>query len=371
MRSILHVSTGPSYSGAESYALQTALAQKQHGDDAHIFTASNTALFREAQAAKLPAHTTWPTLDFDIVHLHSTQELKTYWWRLAAKRLVSRLRRPSASSQPLIILQPHIWIDHSKRDPLHAIPYSQVDLVLASSRPHLDTLKKHLPVPASRFALLPYGRDLAKIESELLDRTTARAALKLPADAIVIGTVGRIDAGKGTREFFAAAQALTTKDSSLHFIWIGPPTSDDPKAIQLHAELTESLRHSPTRHQLHMPGALAQSYKYLSAFDLHVLPTYKECFALSLLEAMAAGVPSLATQSGGSPEVIRENETGWLFEPRSTPALINTLERALQDSARWPQFAQNSKTLVRSHHDLSIVQSRLQQLMEAQLSGHN
>jgi len=278
------------------------------------------------------------------------------------------LRRSSVSSRPLVVLQPHIWIDHSKRDPLHAIPYAQVDLVLASSRPHLDTLKKHLPVRASRFALLPYGRDLAKIESELLDRAAARAALKLPADAIVIGTVGRIDAGKGTREFFAAAQALTALDSRLHFIWIGPPTSDDPKAIQLHAELTESLRHSPTRHQLHMPGAVAQSYKYLSAFDLHVLPTYKECFALSLLEAMAAGVPSLATASGGSPEVIRENETGWLFEPRSTSALINTLERALQDSAKWPQFAQNSKTLVRSHHDLSVVQSQLWQLIEDQIS---
>ena len=363
MSKVLHVSTGPSFSGAESYALQTAISQMQLGHEVHIFTAGPTPLFRKAQAAQIQAHIRWPTNDYDVLHLHSTQELKSFWWRIAVQRLTSFSASEPNKRRSLIVLQPHIWIDHSKRDPLHRIPYSFVDLVLASSRPHRETLERNLPVTASKIALLRYGRDLKKIQTELLDRAQARAALKLPDNALVIGAVGRIDAGKGTREFVAAAEALASRNPRLHFIWIGSPTSDDPKAIQLHAELTEKLGQSPVRSQIHLPGSIADSFKYLRAFDLNVLATYKECFALSLLEAMAAGIPSIATRAGGSPEVIRDGHTGWLFEPQSTPSLISTISRALDEVDEWPRLAQKSQELVRAQHDLPLVQQALDDLL--------
>ena len=101
----------------------------------------------------------------------------------------------------------------------------------------------------------------------------------------------------------------------------------------------------------HALGNIPDSYRYLKAFDVFVLPTYQECFSLSLLEAMLAGLPCLATNSGGSPEIVRDHETGWLFEPSSTPALEQSLELALRERENWTKMGIQGRERVRTNYD--------------------
>lgn len=386
---ILHVCPRPSFSGLEAYALAVASGQKALGHDVTLVVLANSPLAEKAHAAGLKliqiaaaprSFKVLPRLHFmrtayqrlsgrdhepapDIVHLHSTQDLELLLLPLVCSRLRIWLRSSLRSlyepvgrtHRPKIILQNHIWISHSKRDPLHAFSYFFIDEVWCSSQPARKSLERLLPIPAHKLRVVNYGREIERLSAGFLDRSAARAELKLPMEAIVIGAVARIDKGKGTAEFIEAGLNVMATEPRLHLVWIGPPTADDPKAIGYSEALLARVAALPdtTRSRLHFPGAVANSYRLLKAFDLFALPTYKECFSLSLLEAQLAGLPVLGTQSGGTPEVVVEQETGWLFEPESITSLQSAIELALKYPETWTHYGVNAERRVRADFDFA------------------
>jgi len=364
--SVLHFCPRPSYSGLEAYALDMAAGQQNLGARIQFVVLKDSPLAEKCKARSIKTIEIGSDLvsrwvfrgqlarllrsgEIDIVHLHSTQDLDLVLLSLAVSHF--------AVHRPRVILQTHIWISHSKKDPLHAIAYSLVDEVWCSSLPAQATLRKFLPISAAKIRVLNYGREVEKMEKEFLTREAARLALGLPLNATVIGAVARIDKGKGTGELLEAALEAMRTHPDLHLILIGPPTADDPKALAFGKRILERISAQPLslRERLHALGAVAESYRYLKAFDLNVLATYQECFALSLLEALLAGVPTLATNSGGSPEVVKPAETGWLFEPRSTKSLLASLEQALRERARWPAMGENGRQRVQRDFDFPRI----------------
>lgn len=366
---ILHVCPRTSFSGLEAYALAMATGQRDLGHDVSFVVLAGSPLADKCRHAKIP------TIDLrsgfsgrleflqtigtrlrapdspHVVHLHSTQDVDLMLMPLLATRF------RGTKTRPRVILQTHIWISHSKRDPIHAATYRLIDEIWCSSRPARESLQKLLPVASERIRVVNYGREVEKTLAGFLPRDRARHALGLPKEAIVVGSVARIDRGKGTLELLEAMLRLMPDNPDLHLIWIGPPTADDPKAIAFSQEIASRVANLPPglKTRVHMPGAIPDSYRLLKAFDLFALPTYKECFSLSLLEALLAGLPCLATDSGGSPEVVRENETGWLFAPESVESLVAAFGRALEDREQWLQFGENGTQRVRRDFDFARI----------------
>ena len=118
------------------------------------------------------------------------------------------------------------------------------------------------------------------------------------------------------------------------------------KFITRFEELSEDLRS-----RIHMPGLIPDSYKYLKAFDLYVLPSYEECFSLSLLDAQLAGLVVVGSQSGGTPEIVREGETGFLFEAENAASLESKLREAFGTQNQWNQFGEQARRRVIKEFD--------------------
>ena len=372
-RRILHVYQSPSYSGAEAYALEVATHHASSNDVTFLALDQSVLGHRVPASAKsgtMTLSTSPSSLDFatfDAIVLHSTQELKHLWPRLAWAKFRARI---TGKPGPKVFLYSHIWISHSKKDPLHAIPYAVVDEAWASSTQSQKALERFLPLSRERIAVVRYGRDNDGFTRDLLDRTEARKKLGIPEDAIVTGTMARVDKGKGSEELFEAVTKVMKLHKNLHFLMIGPPTNGDPKATDLDRELNLRLENLPTdlRARVHKLGRLEDGSTYLKAFDLFILATYKENFALTLLEALAAKVPCLATNSGGSPDVVRPGETGWLFEPESADSLRATLEDALKEKGRWAAFGENGHRNVSDGYDFKNVMRTLDARIESRLT---
>jgi glycosyltransferase involved in cell wall biosynthesis len=359
---ILHIYTSPSFSGAEAYSVDLARLQSQAHDITYLARAASPLAQHIKSQTSLKLTTSPPAFSqFDVIVLHSTQELKSQWIRILKSRF--------AKKRPKIIVYTHIWISHPKNDPLHAIIYSLVDEIWCSSQGSKAALERLIPISAQKIHVIRYGREIEKLKDSFLSREEARSKLGVPQDALVIGTLGRIDKGKGSVELFEATTDLMQTRPDLHLLLIGPPTSSDPKAIALDQKLSETVESlSPSlKNRITKIGRLDNGSLYLRAFDLFILATYKENFALTLLEAQLAGVPCLATNSGGSPDLVQPLATGWLFLPGSTDSLRQTLLQALSEQDRWSAYADHAKTRVEADFSfISVLRSIEQRFSELQ-----
>lgn len=367
-RRILHVYQSPSYSGAEAYAKEFAEYHHRSGHEVSFLARSASPLAQRLQGERLteifesPDEVDWRS--FDVIILHSTQELKSLKWRLAKLRLFANSEpgpTPGRTGRrPLIVLYSHIWISHSKRDPLHALAYSLIDQFWCSSNASKAVLEKFLPLAKDKIKVVRYGRNIGELQKRFLTKAEARSRLQIPTQAQVFGTLSRVDAGKGSRELWNSAVKVLRARPDTHFLMIGPATASDPKAVKLDAELEAELaaikQNEPAiGNRITKLGRLENGTDYLPAFDLFILATYKENFALTLLEAQLAGVPCLGTNSGGTPDLVKPPETGWLFEPENESSLTAALTQALGDQARWPEIATQSRDNILKSYDFPKV----------------
>jgi N-acetyl-alpha-D-glucosaminyl L-malate synthase BshA len=131
----------------------------------------------------------------------------------------------------------------------------------------------------------------------------------------------------------ALAQVLRSRSVGLMLVGDGPERSAVEK---LAASLGVSRNVAFLGEQLQMGRFLAQA-------DLFVLPSEQESFGLAALEALASGVPVVATNVGGLPEVVRHAETGWLVPVADPPALAAAVLKLLADEPRRAAMGQAAR----------------------------
>lgn len=174
-------------------------------------------------------------------------------------------------------------------------------LLLGVSNAVRDDIRQRLRSwPAERIETLYNRIDLAAVQAEQVDREAARAYLGLPQDAWVVGNVGRLHPDKDQATLirgFARAFPGLPPGSLLAIMGRG----------RLEGELRQLAHSLGVADAVRFLGQIANGRRHFKAFDVFVLSSDHEPFGMVLLEAMAAGVPVIATACGGASEVIGES----------------------------------------------------------------
>ncbi len=140
----------------------------------------------------------------------------------------------------------------------------------------------------------------------------ARRELKLPKNKTIITMVGRINPGKGQSFFLEIAKELVRKHKNIHFLMVGDPYPG-------YEQILESINYYISKNNLQANveylGFREDIPEILKASDIFVLPSIlPDSFPTVVLEAMATGLPVVATRSGGVEEMIIDGETGFLID---------------------------------------------------------
>ena len=167
------------------------------------------------------------------------------------------------------------------------------------------------------------------------DRVAMRAALGLPADAVVIGTVARLDPVKNLEALLVARSMLEARFPTAQVVIAGDGPERDA--------LVERARSLGLRNVTHFTGYRTDIRALMAAFDVYVNCSTYEGVSLTILEAMATALPVVATAVGGNPEVVVDQETGLLVSerPHALMSAIATLagnparRQAMGDAGRW------------------------------------
>ena len=163
-------------------------------------------------------------------------------------------------------------------------------------------------------------------------RRRVRSYCGIPEGAIAVGIVARVVREKGFCEFFAMAREVAKCDGQVRFIVVGDSLPSDRDGISV--EFRQWVKEHGIEERFVLTGHTDSVGDYLKAMDIFVLPTYREGFPRSVLEAMATGLPVIATNIRGCREAVVDGETGILVQPRDITALTKAVLHLMGDRER-------------------------------------
>ncbi len=199
-----------------------------------------------------------------------------------------------------------------------------------------SALQQRLGVEPGRCVVIPNGIDLAAADAALaLGRDEARKRLGLFPTDLAIASVGRLHEEKGIAHLVGAFHALLKVHPTARLLLAG----DGPARRSLVA-MVEALRLGPFVRFL---GPLPDPWLLYAGADIFALPSLVEGMPNALLEAMAAGLPTVATAVGAVPEMVVDGREALVVPPGDAGALA----RALAELAAWPMRRREMGALAR------------------------
>jgi len=200
--------------------------------------------------------------------------------------------------------------------------YSQVDCFLAISHAVRDRLVAD-GIPSRKVEIVHEGVDVERAAA--VPSGNVHAALFLPTRAPVVGNVGALVAQKNQHMLIDAAALVVRDVPDARFVILGEG--------ELRSTLEDQIKQKHLERHVFLAGFRADVLELLKDFDVFALSSIQEGMCTSLVDAMAAAKPTVATSVGGVPEVVADGETGFLVAAKDHHALADRIVRLLKDEA--------------------------------------
>jgi glycosyltransferase involved in cell wall biosynthesis len=304
---------------------------------------------------------------YDVVHVHNLSQYAS-------------LLRPVLPKSALVLHMHCEWLSQIARRTAHSRLH-KVDRVLGCSEYVRDRLAERFPELSPRAGIVHNGVDLDAFGA-------LEPSPPPPPDGGTVLFVGRISPEKGVHDLVAAFSRLLRTRPRAELRLVGPhePTprqyivelADDPAVRNLsrfypgnYLDQIQSRMDSELRARVCFVGEvqhrdLAAEYERA---DVLVNPSLSEAFGMSLVEAMAASVPVVATWVGGMSHVLEEGKSGLLVPPASPEALERAIARILQDDELRAALIERGRRSARERYAWPSVVERTRSEYERSLEG--
>lgn len=289
----------------------------------------------------------------DLVHLHGYRATHLY--------PLLRLLRPARWRVPTLATC-HGLLSDSVRRRMRAGAevqvYGRLNAVITSSGElQLRVTSRHPRLPVR---YVPNGVALGPPASPAA-RRALRARLALPADAPVIASIGRLAKEKRLDLFLAAGEQLIRRHPSVHLLVVG----DGP----LRSWLEKSAQSRQLRHRVRFTGLIQDVPEICAGLTVMLHCSDTEGTPRAVLHAMAAGVPVVATEVGGLPQMIRSSHDGLLVPPGRADQVAEAAATLLGNQRLRQQIGERARARARAEFSLELMRQRVEQVYDGVLSG--
>lgn len=289
----------------------------------------------------------------DLLHLHNAPGM--FWGTLA--RMLSGRRIP-------IVRTEHNPYLPASLPRLYRILYphftKRARRVICVSEVVRRSFAAAFPDLADRYVALPNGIRVQDYD-KLPPRHECRAAFHLSPGERLIGTVGRMSPVKNHRLLIEAFARVRERVPDVNLAIIGEG--------ELRAKLADYAADLGVSEYVSLVKESRMIDYFYGALDVFVLSSSSEGMPLTLLEALASGVPVVATEVGGIPEVVESGTTGYLVPKGSAEFLAKRIIELLQDPAKAQSMALAGRTMVREKFPAEKMVAGIERLYEAVLDG--
>ena len=279
----------------------------------------------------------------DIVHTHGSTDT---WIAGTAARLSPR--------RPILVRTRHKATPISTGWLSRFLYEKLADRIITTGETIRNAMHARNGFDLRRMYSIPTGIDLQALRSHR-NNSNLREELSLPPDAVLVGMVGFLRFEKGALYFVEAAKHILQSVETCWFCITG----DGPIVERVRTR----IRELGLGHRVHLMGYRDDVPHILSAFDVIVLPsTGSEGIAQIVLQALGLEKPVVATDTGGTKEVIIHGHTGLLVPPADALALARGIETIIQDAPASKRMGINGRHLVEKYYSLDHMIEATEQL---------
>lgn len=214
-----------------------------------------------------------------------------------------------------------------------------------------------------KVSLIYQGLELEDVAASAVHRREARADIGLAPDEKAVGMVSRLEPIKGPGYFVDAALYIREKFPGTKFIIVGEGS--------MRKALEKKISELGLKDSFIMTGWRDDARRLISAMDVLVLPSLNEAVGIVLIEAQAAGVPVVATNVGGIPEIIKNGETGILVHPADPRDLARAVNSLLGDGSRMAAMSVAAKEWVSGRFEAGAMAEAVSGLYSGLLRKRN
>ncbi len=348
---VLHVNTEATWRGGEQQVLYLARGLLARGVEQVLLCQKGSVLAVRAQECGLPVwerrlhgEVDLPAMRaigarlradaFDLVHLHTSH---AHTLGVLGARLAGRRRR---GDRPATVVSRRVDFSIHKRRLLDFARLKYTggrDRILCVSEQIRQVLRKD-GLPEDLLGVVHSGVDVARLNGAPDRRADYRREFSVPNGAPLLGTVGHLADHKGQRDLVAAAPAVLARHPQARILVVGAGELLEPLAAQ--------ARELGVADRVLFPGFRSDVPSLLAALDVFVFPSHLEGLGTSVLDALALGLPVVATTAGGIPEMIEDGVHGRLVPPRDPDALAAAILELLAQPERARALGQAGRARV-------------------------
>jgi glycosyltransferase involved in cell wall biosynthesis len=382
--SVLHPITRLIVGGAQENTMYTAALLNPHRFQTQILsgpqTGSEGSLIEEVRARGVPL-TILPDLVREINPWRDLRALWKLYWFIRTRsfaivhthsskagvigRIAARL-----AGVPIIVHTVHGWSFHDHMSPLRRAVFIALERLAASFTHKLivvtrQDIEKGLQVgigEPQQYHLIRSAIPLGEFDPAPIDRAAVRAELALPAEAPVLGNVGRFSAQKNPLDWVRVAGQVAQAIPTCRFVLVG----DGPLRPQVEAALAEEGIADRTV----LTGLRRDVPRMLAAMDVFLLTSLWEGLPRVIPQAMAMRLPVVANRADGTVEAIAHGETGFLCDPGDLGSMAAHCLALLQDSDRRLAMGRRGREWVAREFDVREMVAQIAELYDRLLQAH-
>lgn len=219
------------------------------------------------------------------------------------------------------------------------------DQMIAVSEAQAETFARVLGVGRAKITVIHNGVDCNRFTPQV-DGSPIRAELDIPPSVSLVGMVTGFYDYERCEDFLAAAAQVLFQAPTTRFMIIGGSPGRVADIARKRTELEALARRLGLSAALRFSGLRTDMPQVMAALDVLVLPATFKSFGIAILEAMATGKPVVATDAGGVPEVVSNDETGLLVPPRDPTGLADAILRLIRNPRMAASMGQRGREQV-------------------------
>lgn len=359
---ILHTESSLGWGGQENRTINELIGMRERGHELAVVSRPGARILERAAELGFPNYAIdmRGAIDFpaifklralirrfqaDIVNTHSGRD--TQLAGLAARSIPRR--------RPRIVRTRHLALPITSKFSYSVLP----DHVVTVSQ-YVGRYLAEAGVPADKITAVPTGVDFARYDRAAV-QGSLREELGLAPDALLVGTVAILRIKKGYAEVLDAARPVLERFPDTHFVFAG----DGPQFGKLQARIADE----GLGDRVHMLGLRRDVTNVLASLDVFVLPTHQEALGTAFIEAGAMGVPAVASNVDGVPEVIQDGKTGLLIPAGDGKAVADALCVLLGDAAYRRSMGEYAAEFVRRKFSRQAMAQGMEALYLSLLEG--